>query len=853
MSKSVARLYKYIRPIQYDLALDIDDQKLTFHSKEEIIFNKTKNPTKRLTFHQKGLKITKVNVYKFDSNGNLEELKIKRVNKQDKSNELRIHFGFLIFPGKYLLKIEYSGIITEEMNGIYPSSYNFKGKKERIISTQFESHHAREAFVCIDEPEAKATFILSLITSEFNTILSNSPVLSSSKKKDKVLTKFKSSPIMSSYLVAFVIGNFDRISSESNNGIKLSVFGPMGKADQLKFGLSIFKKCLDFYQEYFNINYPLEKCDLVAIPDFASGAMENWGLITFREHALLYNPKISSIQSKEYVANVIAHELTHQWFGNLVTMEWWSDLWLNESFASWMSYLAIDHLYPEWKVWDKFIVDEQNIALKEDSLKSTHPILVKIHHPDEIRSIFDVISYEKGASVIAMLEAFMGAENFRKGISYYLKKHQYNNARTDDLWEALEANSDLPIKNFMYYWINYAGFPKLSVKYRNGILSFSQKRFFVDKDNKEDNHPWPIPIITNIANFKMKVFNKFNQELSFNLKQDLFIANKLRKGFYRTSYDSKLLSRIIDNIKSISLIDRFSILNDMFELSKAREFKTVDLLRNLDQFIYDRELIIWEEFGSILRSIRLIMSDQKLNENINRYILAKTKDILEYYGFSEKKTDSYFDKQLRPLILALNDLAKNPDIKKWTLTEYSKDSLLSDVSPDIRPVIYLSIARNNLRKDYLTLLKIHNHSSDPEQRLILANALCMFKAPDLIKSNLDLLKSDAIRIQDLMFWINSLLANKSSRKLIWNWIKENWKYLNLKIGNDLGFSRLPVYVARVNSSEQFLNEYKDFFESNSTPALRRSIDQGIEIITWHYKWVKEDYKDISNFFKKDNL
>jgi aminopeptidase N len=854
MSKSVKRLYRFIKPIKYTIDLDINDQKLIFSGEEEIIFEKLKNPTKRLTFHQKNLKISKVNVFKYDSNNNLQELKLSRINVHRKYDELRIHFDFLIYPGKYLIKISYSGIITEEMNGIYPSTYKFSGKKERIISTQFESHHAREVFVAIDEPEAKAIFQISLKTAKFNTILSNTPVFGRKVLNEQITTIFNPTPIMSSYLVAFVIGNFEHISTKTTNGINLSVFAPMGKKKQLQFASSVAKKCLEFYQEFFKIDYPLPKCDLVAIPDFASGAMENWGLITFREQSLLFSKEISSIQTKEYVANVIAHELTHQWFGNLVTMEWWSDLWLNESFASWMSYLAVDHLFPEWKVWDKFITDEQSQALAEDSLRNTHPIRVKISHPDEIRSIFDVISYEKGASIIAMLESFMGDDQFKKGITYYLKCHQYANANTDDLWSALEKNSTLPIKSFISNWINLPGFPKVELKYAKNTVHFSQKRFFVDKDNTSEQNIWYIPLISNKSDFKLKMLTKQNQSISYSIPEnDYFMINLSKKSFIRTSYGKNLLNKIIANVQKLSLIDRYSLITDMYELTKAREFKIIDLLENLDKFLFDRELIIWEEFAGIVRNIRLIMSNQELSTLINGYVLNKTKKVLDYYGHTPKESDSYFDKQLRPLILALNDRAGNEEIKEWAYSQYQIDPTLGQITPDIRPVIYGSVARRNLVKDYDILLNLHNQSSDSELRSILASSLSIFKDPQKIKNNLELLKSTDIRLQDLILWINSLLYNKSARPLIWEWIKQNWEYLQMKIGNDLGFSRLPLYIARVFSSRALYEDYEHFFEDKSTPALQRSIGQGIETIKWHYKWVDQDFDTVFKFFKNNNL
>ena len=455
MSRNVKRLFADLKPTSYNIKLDLDIKNMTFEGHVDLNAKITKRPSKRITLHQKNLNFSKARVFLLKNNQK-EEIEVLRINKQAKFDEVRIHFKELIYPGEYLISIDYGSSITATLNGIYPSYYNHR--KDIILATQFESHFAREAFPCIDEPEAKAVFKLSLITDKFNSYISNTDIESQKTVKGRVHTSFLVTPKMSTYLVAFVIGNFDFSETYTRDQKRLRVYSVHSK-EQTLFALEVAKKTLEFYEDYFAIKYPLNKCDFIAMPDFASGAMENWGCIIFREHALLIDPNQSTLFIKQYVASVIAHELTHQWFGNLVTMKWWNDLWLNESFATFMSYVAVNKLFPKWEIWKSFIIEEQFVAMNLDQLLNTHPIQVKINHPDEIKSIFDSISYEKGASVLMMLEDYLGSKTFMQGIQKYLKKYEYGNCETLDLWTALSNVSDKNVEDFMSKWISLSGFP----------------------------------------------------------------------------------------------------------------------------------------------------------------------------------------------------------------------------------------------------------------------------------------------------------------------------------------------------------------------------------------------------------
>ncbi|NWV24852.1 PSA aminopeptidase, partial [Origma solitaria] len=397
-----------------------------------------------------------------------EEVHATGFNYQNEDEKVTLSFPSTLQKGTGTLKIDFVGELNDKMKGFYRSKYCTPSGDTRYAAvTQFEATDARRAFPCWDEPAIKATFDISLVVPKDRVALSNMNVVERRPYPDDeslVEVKFARTPVMSTYLVAFVVGEYDFVEARSQDGVLVRVYTPVGKAEQGKFALEVAAKTLPFYKDYFNVPYPLPKIDLIAIADFAAGAMENWGLVTYRETALLIDPKNSCSSSRQWVALVVGHELAHQWFGNLVTMEWWTHLWLNEGFASWIEYLCVDHCFPEYDIWTQFVSADYTRAQELDALDNSHPIEVSVGHPSEVDEIFDAISYSKGASVIRMLHDYIGDEDFRKGMNLYLTKFQQRNAATEDLWESLEKASGKPIAAVMNTWTKQMGFPLIYVE-----------------------------------------------------------------------------------------------------------------------------------------------------------------------------------------------------------------------------------------------------------------------------------------------------------------------------------------------------------------------------------------------------
>src|ERR1017187_2365671 len=532
MSKTVRRFYSELKPSHYELQLTPDAKSMTFHGTVGIRFKKTGRPSQRLTFHQNGLKIEDGQVIKHDKKGS-QELSVQRINNQDTLNEVRIHTTEMVYAGDYEVNLNFKGKITRDMTGLYPCFFKNKNKEQVLLATQFESHYARDVFPCIDEPEAKATFRLTLITPPGLQLLSNTPIENQATLPDSMMsTSFETTPPMSPYLLAFVIGNLHNKSTKTKRGTEVGVWATIVQPlAALDFALDVARRSIEFFEDYFGVPYPLAKIDHVAVPDFSSGAMENWGLVTYRERALLAYPGKSSQSAKESIATVITHETSHQWFGNLVTMRWWDDLWLNESFADLMEYQAVDALFPEWQIWESFSINEGLSALRRDASLGVQAVKTNVRHPDEISTLFDSsIVYAKGGRLLFMLKTYIGEESFRHGLTDYFTSHAYGNTTGNDLWQALGKSSGRDIAAFMNPWLDQAGFPVISVDQTDQSITISQAHS-LENGETSDDRLWPVPLFTNHQGLP-DLLKKAELKVRLSAGTQLVLFNKNAPGHY---------------------------------------------------------------------------------------------------------------------------------------------------------------------------------------------------------------------------------------------------------------------------------------------------------------------------------
>ncbi|MBA2279333.1 M1 family metallopeptidase [Candidatus Saccharibacteria bacterium] len=854
MKKKVARLFEGTKPSNYKLLLELDPDKMIFKGKVTIRGRKTGRPSQRITFHQKGLKFISASAIRHDKKGD-EPIVFDRINTHMAYDEVRLHSKSKLFPGEYSVMMEFRGIITEPMNGIYPCYFTHAKKDKKLLATQFESHHAREVFPCVDEPEAKATFDITLITPENKqaVVLGNTPVKNQARVESKgnptlLKTVFETTPIMSSYLVAFAYGELGFKETKAKSGVTVRAYSTPDNVEYLEFAVSTASKVLDFYENYFDISYPLPKCDMVALPDFASAAMENWGLVTYREQALLVDDKNTSLTTKQQVAMVIAHELAHMWFGNLVTMRWWTDLWLNEGFASWIEYLAVDHLYPEWDIWTQYITEDQAHGMRLDALEFTHPVEVEVRHPDEIRTIFDAISYQKGSGVIHMLHNYLGAETFREGLRHYLKLYAYSNTDTVDLWAAIEEISKKPVKKFMHAWTSQSGFPIVRANVGKYSASLTQDRFYLNPEANKSDLKWPVPLLAS-ETLKPDTLEHGHADIKFQQSSNPLILNANHQGFFRTIYDSTHLALLAKSIRGLGATDRIGLLGDAFEAAKAGYSPTVDVMELLEAYTHEQNAAVWDIIAGNIIELRRVMNDDFVRENLKPYISQLTAPELERLGWDEKPNDSHFDKLLRPTILGLASGADVPSVVEECTKRFQAVKASEDLHPDLRGIVYATVARRGSKAEFSKLLNLYDSTQNAEERITLAAAITNFEQDELIDKSLGFITTDRVRLQDVAYWIIYSFSNRFAKDKTWQWVKDNWAWMDKNLGTDLSFYRTPVYTARAFSDEIFLKEFKKFFEPLKNPKLERSINQGIEIIQWQSAWRTRDLNALQKYLK----
>ncbi len=826
----VKRLYDAFAPSSYNLNLKINKTKLVFSGKVRISgIVKQKN----ISLHAKDLNIKKIEVNGTDI-----------AYKNNIDDELCINKSFSV--GEQLdLNISFEGKITKPMHGIYPS---FNKDGSTIISTQFESHHAREAFPCIDEPEAKASFDLTIECESGNAVLGNMPVAEQTSKGNMLITTFETSPVMSSYLLAFVIGDLQKISGSTKNGTIVSIWSSKDHPkSNLKFALESAIKSTEFFNDYFQTDYPLPKCDHVALPDFSSGAMENWGLITYREVCLLVDSKKTSTATKEYVALVIAHEISHQWFGNLVTMRWWDDLWLNESFATLMEYLAVDHSYPEWNISLSFAAHEALGAFRRDSLNGVQPVKSEVNHPDEISTLFDPsIVYAKGARLLLMAYHIVGEKSFRKGLKNYFAKYAYKNAEGDNLWDELSEASGIDLKTIMNTWIKTPGFPVLEVKLSKDDkeIVLSQNKYTLDNSKSKDL--WPIPLFDSknskiIFNQKTNEFAEFDSSTLFNQKGGHYLVK------YSNSKTKDLIKEKIMN-NQLKETEKLFYLNNLNLEARNGLASMVDFMDVIDAYKNETAEPVWSVLSVGLSDAkRIIEGNEKAEKKEKLFVYSIVKEQLSRLGWTKKQDEPSNDTKLRDLIIALAVYSEHPDIVAKIKKLYHDKGI--NQPAELRGSILSGVVKHSGKKVFKELHELYPKQTNSDLKNDISSALCSTKSPELAEILLKSIKDSSwVKLQDVDKFIVHLLANKFTRATTWKWLTNNWGWIEKNFASDKSYDHYPRYAANCFSNQEWYDRYKKFFEpKKDIVSLRRNIELGEKEIENKIRWSERDKEKMINW------
>jgi len=833
MKNKNVRLSKNVTPIEYKIQLQPDLENFTFEGIETITLSVLKS-TKLITLHSKEIEIETAMISVPTKIGTPTRVGAK-ISYNEKKETATFLFPKIIPIGKIKLTIVFKGILNDKMCGFYRSRYTILDKEYHLATTQFEATDARRAFPCFDEPAQKAVFYVSLIVPKGKTAISNTlPVSVAEHNANYEIVKFSPTPKMSTYLLAFIVGDFEHLESKTKNGIQVRVFTTPGKKHQAKFALDCAVKILEFYDKYFDVAYPLPVLDMIAIPDFTHGAMENWGAITYRESALLVDENYSSLSNKQRVALVIAHEIAHQWFGNLVTMEWWTHLWLNEGFASYIEYLAVDKLFPKWDIWTQFSTDDLGIALRLDALLNTHPIEIPVHHPDEIGEIFDEVSYSKGASIIRMLADYLGEKDFRDGLRYYLKKNSYKNTETVHLWQAFSKISKKPVAEIMHNWTSKPGYPVIKAEIKDGKLNLSQSRFFaspISKLKNKDNTIWQVPI---------SLFDEKYTKINFG-----------ETGFYRVAYSKELLQKLKIPVekKILSARDRLGIIRDLFALAEAGTIPTTDALEFLSSYKKENDYSVWLELAMGLGRLEALLAKTKIKIKLDELTLSLFSPLAKNLGWEKKQDEIHTNTLLRSLALSRAGRSGDKKIISEARKKFARMQKGGHVSPDIHSAIYSIVATCGGRKESDILIKKYKKEPLHEEKNRIGGSLGYFRDEKILKLVCDFAMSKDVRTQDTIGIISSVGANPIGRDIWLNFIQKNWKTLVSRYGD--GGHTLSQLVKAISGSaeEKHLKSFKKFFATHDAPGAKRAIQQVLERLEGNVAWLKRDGKIIEKFLE----
>ncbi len=786
------RFFDYFEPEHYDLTLDINAAKNNMDA-VAIITGRAKEET--VKFHA-------------------AKLKIKNLKIDGEDHDYARENGVVVVSGvntgkKIKLEFEYYAPIETDMQGVYLSTYKNGDTEEKIVATQFESHYARECFPCIDEPAAKATFDLTITTkTPTDTILANMPVKEEKLESNQKTVSFERTPKMSTYLLAFAVGNFVGCQVTSKHGVQITAYaGIHQKVSDLQYAAQFAADVLDFYDDCFKTPFPLPKMDLLALPDFEAGAMENWGLVTFREIAMIANEN-SSIDQKQYVAIVIAHELAHMWFGDLVTMKWWDDLWLNESFANMMEVYSTDKIRPELSAWDDFYTTAIMAAFNRDCLPNVQPVRVAVKNVEDISNLFDgAIVYGKGSRLLMMLMRTMGEENFFKGLADYFEKHKYSNTEADDLWNALSPYADFDVKEFMTPWLTQSGYPV--------ITDGEQERFLISGETDDSKYP----------------IREVRDDLT---------------GHYLINLSDEELRDKLRHLDKLSREQKLRLLIDRRLLAKTNRVKSASLLPLIEAFAGETDPIMWELISSIVADLKIFFPPKsKEKHRFMKYIRDMAYPHYRRLGIEEREGESDDEKKLRPLILGMMHYAADEEYIE-DIDEAYNNIFVAKLDQNLRWVIAATLVRKHPELS-MKYFGIYSTTPDSALKRDLMDALTAVRDYDVAISYLDRLKDGTVRPQDRHLFYLRLLRNYVIRSEAFDWVYNNWDWLYKEEG-DKTIPDYPRYMAYFVQTDEDAKKYKQFFaQHEKEKILARDITIAYVEIDARLQLIKDDKQAIIDY------
>jgi len=823
------RLPRQVRPTRYDLRLEPDLLTLTFTG-EETVTLEVEEPTAEIVLNAVELTIAEATI----ENARGDSRRGTPV-ADEAAERCRITFPSPIAPGTWRLRLAFRGALNDKLRGFYRSSYKDPSGEVRLMAaTQFEATDARRAFPCWDEPAFKAVFAVTLVIDPKLTAVSNTSVVGERVEGGRKVVAFADTIKMSTYLVAFVVGELEATDGVLVGRTPVRVWCVPGKRRLAAFGHEIGVASLRFFEDYYGLPYPGDKLDLLAIPDFAAGAMENLGAITFRETALLVDARAASHAELERVADVVAHENAHMWFGDLVTMTWWNGIWLNEAFATFMEILAVDAWKPEWQRWTTFGVSRA-AALSVDGLHSTRPIEFHVEAPRDADAMFDVLTYEKGASVLRMLEQHLGAAVFRDGVREYLRRHAYANADTGDLWAALGRAARQPIPEVMDGWIFQPGYPLVSARLDGGQLVLSQQRFTYLPEPLPGSTPaprdqlWQVPVQVRIAASgraasERRLLATPETRLAVPERLDAVLVNEGGHGFYRVRYSGELLERLLGALAGLAAIERFNLVNDAWAVTVAGLMTIPDYLELTARFRGERDRNVWSVLLASFATLNRIV-EPETRPRLAALVRDRVGPAFAELGWTPRPGEDELTRQLRgDLVRALGVLGDDRPVQTRAAALYAEGA--GDVDPNVLPAIISVLAHAGDAARYDDFLKRFKSAATPQEEQRYLYALAAFRQRELLAQTLARAISGEFRTQDAPFVVRSLLMSVYGRKLAWEFVKTHWDTMERQYPK-AGLRRLAEGVIGLATPE-LERDVHAFFQARRPEFGGKTLEQYLE-------------------------
>jgi aminopeptidase N len=829
---SAQRLPTAVTPDHYDLTFTVDLQHATFDGAETIRVQ-VSQPTRTVVLNALEIQFHEVTI----------GAQTAAVSLDPKSETATITVPQPIAKGSAEIHTRFTGILNDKLRGFYLS----KGASRNYAVTQFESTDARRAFPCFDEPAFKATFDITLVIDRGDTAISNGKIISDTPGPAAAshTLKFSTTPKMSSYLVAMAVG--DWVCNEgSQDGIPVRICATPDKKNLTGIALESARQVMKFYNGYFTIKYPYGKLDVLGVPDFAAGAMENTAAIFYRETDLLADAASASVSTRKNIASVLAHEMAHQWFGDLVTMEWWDDIWLNEGFATWMANLPLAAWKPDWNIpVDEELENQQ--ALGIDSLKSTRAVHSRVDTPAEIEEAFDVIAYQKGAAVLRMIEAYVGGDTFKNGVNAYLQAHAYANATSQDFWSAIATASGKPVDKIMPSFVTQPGVPLVRVSQScvadRTQLGMTQRRFLTDPAATPPNQLWQIPVCFELAPAQDGKGRGYNTCAVVDRPEETFnvggtacapwvFANLDGRGYYRTEYAPEILRAMTPHVQqSLSAPERLSLVGDEWALVRAARHSVADFLTLVPAFGQEHTSGVLISATSPLAFIRQYLATTATRPRFEEFVRTLLQPLFAELGFTAADGEPDDRRQLRAVVVAaLGETGEDPKV-----IQQSREALdralagAAVLEPTLAEAIVTVAARHGDAKLYDALLAAAEGSSSPDEHYRYLFAVTQFTDPALIDRGLQFALSPALRTQDTALYLGQYMGNPAARAKAWAFIKQHWMELQTKIFVSGGDTYLVSSLSGFCDAAS-RDDIKSFFTAHRPPTAARTVDQTVERI-----------------------